>query len=140
MPTPKTERENDIWNQIQSAPGIYAAGVGNNGDFNEIAVDSSYIPWLFTHGFELNLDYDPMEPADTDVVYYGECGAKARANAHFLEIAMEACRFGPRELRQCFREIAQLRRLDIPLEWAILNQDILVNLLFSLYVNNTNIF
>ena len=75
-----------------------------------------------------------------DVLYYGAWEAKTRANTHFLKIAVKASRSGSRELRLCFLEIAQLRGLQIPLEWAILKHDILVNSPFSLHVNNTNFY
>jgi hypothetical protein len=138
LPTPQTERDSSIWNQIKSAPGIYAAGKSNNGNFYVVAVDLSYIPWLFNHKFNLNLNYDPTELAEKDVLYYGACEAKSRANARFLEIAVKAIQSGPRELRLCFVEVAQLRGLQIQLEWAILKYDILVSSPFSLQVNNTD--
>jgi hypothetical protein len=79
-----------------------------------------------------------MELAEKNVLYYGACKAKSRANARFLEIAVKAIQSRPQELRICFVEIAQLRGLQIQLEWAILKYDILVNSPFSLQVNNTD--
>jgi hypothetical protein len=114
-----------IWNQIEAAPGIYTAGIIDSGKFYEVAVNSSYIPWLFNHKFELDLDYDPTKSTDTDVLSYGAWEAKSRANARFLKIAVKAIQSGPPELGLCYREDAQLRGLQIQLEWAILYQDIL---------------
>jgi hypothetical protein len=121
------------WDQIKSAPGIYVAGKNNDGKFYEVAVDLSYIPWFRSHTFELDINYDPTEPADANVWVHGVYKAKRRAEARFLQNAAKAIRSGPQGLESCYFQIAELHVLQVPLGWTILNYDIIVNTLVHLF-------
>jgi hypothetical protein len=101
--------------------------------FHEVAVNLSYIPWFHSSKFDLDINYNPTEPADADVQVQGAYEAEAR----FLERAVKASRSGPQGLgtpglRSCYIQKAELLGLRIQLEWAILNYDI-VNSPFFIY-------
>jgi hypothetical protein len=110
-------------------PGVFIVGKCCNGQFYEVAVCRSYIPWLRDHKFEfqLELDFDRTEPADAEAQVYGISRARARAQAHFLQNAIEAIwSRRSQELVLYYRRIAP-SKLKIPLEWVILNHDVLVS-------------
>jgi hypothetical protein len=109
--------------------GVFIVGKCCNGQFYEVAVCKSYIPWLLDYKFEfqLDLDFDRTEPADAEAQVYGISRARARAQAHFLQNAIEAIwSRRSQELVLYYRRIAP-SKLKIPLEWVILNHDVLVS-------------
>jgi hypothetical protein len=75
--------------------------------FHEVAVNLSCIPWFHSSKFDLDINYNPTEPADADVRAQGAYEAKRRAEARFIERAVKASRSGPQglgtpELRSCY--------------------------------------
>lgn len=131
MPTDQIEPETSDWGQILSisAPGTYVIGRSSDGKFYEVAVCSSYFPWLVSHKFEfeLGLHYDLTEPVDAEIQLYGRSQARRRAQAHFLESLTTGISSGRgRRFEQYCRRIAP-DQLQIPLERAILNYRVLVN-------------
>jgi hypothetical protein len=126
-----------FWDQIKSLPGIYTAKESDSSVFHEVAVNLSYISWFHSSKFDLDINYNPTEPADADVRVQGAYEAKRRAKARFIERAVKASRSRPQGLgtlglRSCYIQKAELLRLRIRLEWAILNYD-MVNSPFFIY-------
>jgi hypothetical protein len=128
------EPQDSEWAKIGSAPGIYILGKRYDR-FYEVLVDPSYLPWLRRHNyrfldkfyFEACFCYDPTQPTEAEVEVYGVWAAARRFHARFLENAFKAIwSRGSLGLESCLRSIA-LSTLQIPLEWAILCRDILVN-------------
>jgi len=89
--------------------------------------------WI-THGLELNLDYNPTKPTESDILIHGTWRANSRAQAFFLDRALEAIRlrqsYEPQDQAReaCYRDVARSNGLVVLLERAILNHDILVSL------------
>jgi len=128
VPTDQIEPETSDWGQILSvsAPGTYVIGKSSDGKFYEVAVCSSYFPWLVSHEFEfeLGLHYDLTEPVDAEIQLYGRSQAIRRAQAHFLESLTTGISSGRgRRFEQYCRRIAP-DQLQIPLERAILNHHV----------------
>jgi len=99
--------------------------------FYQVAVNRPYFPWLLLHRFKFQLELDPAKPVDVRV--HGEWVATRNADARFLQDAVEAISSGRSPgLELCYRQIAP-SRLQIPLEWAILSHDILVNSSLFIY-------
>ena len=126
-PANQIESSNSNWYQVRSKPEIHVAERSNDGGYYDVAVHSLYLPWLFFHGLELNLDYNSTTPTEKDISVHGIWDATRRAHAHFLLNAVNAIRSGRgRGLEECYRGIARSNGLAISLERAILNHDILV--------------
>lgn len=130
VPTDQIEPKISDWYQIKSARGLYVVGKCCNGNFYEVAVHESYIPWLLRHKFKFlpYLDFDRTKPADAEVRVYGIRAARRRARISFLRNIINAIRSGRSPgLVSYFRRIVP-SPLRVSLEWAILNHEILVNL------------
>lgn len=120
--------------QIISDLGLTITGESNDGQFYELVVGGSCLSWLSFHGLELNLDYNPTKPMESDVLIHGTWRANRRAQAFFLDRALKAIRlrpsYGPHDqaCEACYRDVARSNSLMVLLERAILNHDILVSL------------
>jgi hypothetical protein len=127
VPTDEIEPDNSDWDQLKSAPGIYVVGKCHDDKFYEVAINGSYIPWLHEFVFELDLDYDRTEPREAEVRVHGVWTARMKTQARFLQNAINAV-WTRRDqgLELYYRHIAP-SQLRIPLEWAILNRDVVVN-------------
>lgn len=126
VPANQIESSSSDWYQIKSKPGIHIAGRSNEGGYYEIAVHSSYLPWLSSRGL-ICLDYNPITPIRDDILFHGSWEATKRAHACFLRNAVNAIRSTRSQgLKKCYRNVARSFGLEIPLERMILNYDILV--------------
>ncbi len=65
MPADQIEPKASDWDLIKSAPGICVVGKTSDGNFYEVAVRMSYIPWLASHKFQFQLGHhhDRVNPA-----------------------------------------------------------------------------
>jgi hypothetical protein len=133
VPTDQIESETSDWGQILSvtvsAPGIYVIGKSSDGKFYEVAVCSSYFPWLVGHHFqfESGLYYDRTKPTDAEIQLYGRLQARKKAQAHFFGSLTTGISSGRgRSFERYCLNIAPYK-LQIPLERAILNHNVLVN-------------
>jgi hypothetical protein len=129
VPTGKIEPKTSDWDQIRSAPGICVVGKAWHGEFYEVAVCDSYIPWLESHKFEFELgyDYDRTKPADVEVQSHGKLPAQRRAQARFLENLMREISSGRGRRFERYCLSITPYQFRIPLERAILNHNALVN-------------
>ncbi|KAH9205061.1 hypothetical protein DL95DRAFT_397986, partial [Leptodontidium sp. 2 PMI_412] len=118
------------WGKIASTTGAYKLGKRFDNLY-EVAVDESYIPWLFHHKiqffdkakFELQFFYDPTQPTTTEWEVYGWGGLYFR----FLGNAFQAIWSGRSQgLELCLRSIAPTD-LCTAIEWAILSRDIVMS-------------
>jgi len=120
--------------QIISDLGLTIAGESNDGQSYELVVGGLCLSWLSFHGLELNLDYNPTKPTESDVLIHGTWRANRRAQAFFLDRALKAIRlrqsYEPHDQAReaCYRDVARSNSLMVLLERAILNHDILVSL------------
>ena len=103
----------------------------HHGSFELVAV-TRYLPRISKglHEFQLEVDYNPSQPAEADVRIHGIIEAKRRAQVGFLSNAVKAIRSGwGTGPEQCYRDAARSSGLGAALERAILNWDIQVSYL-----------
>ena len=130
------ESSKSKWYTAKLEPGIVVGGKSNDGDSYEVAVHTSYLPWLSFHELDLDLDYNPTTPTNEDKSIHSVWEARRRAQAHFLGNAVNAIRSKcGRGHGECYRDVARSNGLEIPLQREILKHDILVSSsLVSLYI------
>ena len=128
VPADQIESSKSKWYKTKLEPGIIVGGTSNDGGSYEVAVHTSYFPWLSFHGLELDLDYNPTTPTDEDKSIYGVWEAIRRAHARFLRSAVNAIRSRHGQGHgECYRDVARSNGLEIPLQREILKHDILVS-------------
>lgn len=125
--------EDSKWAKIQSIPGIYVSCNMVNG-LAEVIIDRSYMQCLREHNlrflvkseFESMFGYDPTKPQDKEVDMYGIEQVSRAYYICFLYDALEAIWYRESEGLELYLRSTAPWFLEVALEWAILNRDILV--------------
>lgn len=121
VPEDQIEPIDSDWKQILPAPGIHIAGKSHG--MYRVAIDDSYVAWLFWFKFKFQPDFDPLKPVDEEVSAHGEQVATRNAVARFHRDAVKAIfsRKSP-QLDSCYRNLPKVPH-QVALEWAILKRD-----------------